>query len=254
VAEPAFKVVSTATPGVCDAVYSYILASLTLSPAHAAQLLERGLDETTIARNLYATATSRDRMRDIATEAAKRFDVVGVPGFVWVRQNRWSLVAERGELLIPVRDSRSRTVALRRRANDAKRQRRYRWCSSEKTPSGSPVHHAEPWNSKFRPVLYVTEGELKADVISAKLGFTTIGLAGATNVPPGLGTTLREAYPGVASAFIAYDADFHRNPAVEKGRDGLIKSLQAAGYRVCLIEWDEANGKGLDDVLVRACA
>jgi DNA primase len=237
-----------ATTGRCDAVYSRILESLTLSSEHAVQLLRRGLDEEAIIRNLYASVPTRSALIALSTEVSGHVDVEGVPG-LWRSREGWQMVAEEGELLIPIRDHRFLIVALCRRTNDP--QRRYLWVSSKASPSGSPPQHSEPWNAELRPVLYLTEGPLKADIIAARLAFTTIGLAGAGNIPPGLGATLREAYPNVVSAFIAFDADLDRKPAVEAGRNRLVESLTAAGYRVRLIEWDEADGKGLDDVLVR---
>jgi hypothetical protein len=236
----------TATPGMCDAVYSRILESLTLSPEHAVQLLRRGIDEEAIIRNRYGSVSSHSVMTALVGDIANQMNIEGVPGlYRW--KGQWRIVAEKSELLIPVRDHRFRISALCRSTGDP--ARKYPWVSSKASPSGCPPHHAEPWNVEFRPVLFVTEGALKADVIAAGLRFTTIGLAGATNVPPGFGTTLRDAYPLTVSVFVAYDSDVREKPNVAEGRRRLVKSLGESSFQVRILEWNSSDGKGLDDVL-----
>jgi DNA primase len=240
-----------ATPHLRDVVYSFILEPLTLSPEHVAQLHQRGLNEEAIVRNNSATAASRERMSALVSRLAQRCDLAGVPGLT-NSESGWRFAAEEGDLLIPVRDARFRIIALRRRSDSS--ERRYSWVSSKFSPSGSPAHHAEPWNVEFRPVLCATEGELKADVIAHRLGFTTAGLPGVGSVPPGFGSTLRDAYPSVRSVFVAFDADVATNPRVQEGRNRLTRALKAVNFSVHLLEWCERDGKGLDDVLARSTA
>jgi hypothetical protein len=235
-----------ATPRMRDAVYGAILHRLTLSPAHVANLLGRGLDEGTIVRSQYATCASPCLMSEVVADLAQRLDLTGVPG-LRRRADRWTVEADEGDLLVPVRNAGWQIAALIRRTNSA--EKRYRWLSDGKPSCGSPPHHAEPWNVEFRRALYITEGALKADVIAAKLGFTTIGLAGCASIPSGFSVTLREEYPTVRSVFVAFDADVQTNPNVARGRDRLTRNLRTAGYYVHLVEWDVNGGKGLDDVL-----
>lgn len=51
---------------------------------------------------------------------------------------------------------------------------------------------------------------------------------------------------------IAYDADLHRKPAVKGARRRLAGEIRAAGGIVSFLEWEERDGKGIDDWL--ACA
>jgi hypothetical protein len=239
-----------AAPGLTDAVYSRVLDALTLSPDHVADLLRRGLDEQAIVRNGYGTCASADVMSKIVSEAMQRFNVQeGAPG---LRSDRdgWTILADSGDLLIPIRDHCWRIVALIRRTNDE--TKRYRWVSDGNPSCGTPPHNAEPWNAEFRRAIYVTEGALKADVIASQLGFTTVGLAGCGSIPAGFAAALRDAYPSVRVAFIAFDADAETNPNVRRGRDRLTQAMLAAGYHVNLVKWDSHAGKGLDDVLASA--
>lgn len=48
---------------------------------------------------------------------------------------------------------------------------------------------------------------------------------------------------------IAYDADLHRKPTVKASRKRLSVELRTAGAIVSYLEWDERNGKGVDDWL-----
>ena len=234
-----------ATPGLRDAVYSSILDALNLSPAHVANLLSRGLDEEAIVRNGYATMPRISVITSIIEDVARTHDITGVPGLT-VENGRWRLAADRGELLIPVRDARWRIVALKRGTGDP--DRKYPWCSTSDAPSGSPLHHAEPWNVELRTVIYISEGQLKADLIANFLRFTTIGLPGC-HAPAGFATQLREDYPTVRTVFVALDSDAATNRHVARAREHLESSLILGGYHVHRLEWDPREGKGLDDVL-----
>jgi hypothetical protein len=251
-ASASLAVQAMATPGMRTVVYDYVLDNLALSSSHAVNLLGRGLDEEAIIRNMYAAAPAPKMMAEIIEAAAGRYDLTGVPGIYRVRNGQWRIAADESDLLIPVRDAKWRIVAMMRRTSST--ENRYRWMSCDGAPSGAPVHHAEPWNAEFRRAIYITEGQLKADVIACMLGFTTIGLAGCGSIPPGFATELREDYPTVGSIFIAFDTDVSTNLSVARGRERLEMALLDAGYRVHRVEWDAEAGKGLDDVLTKAVA
>ncbi|HEX7706505.1 MAG TPA: DUF3854 domain-containing protein [Thermoanaerobaculia bacterium] len=236
-----------ATPGQRDAVYSAILDALHLSAAHAVALLARGLDEESITRNHYATAPNRERMAALLNDVAGRHDLRGVPG-IGIRHDRWTMAVDPGDLMIPVRDRGWRIVGLQRRSDDP--ERRYRWCSSAETRSGAPAHHSEPWHVEFRPVIYLTEGVLKADAVACMLQLTTIALPGCGAMPAGFAAEIREQYRCVTTIVTAFDSDAQTNESVRRARDRVESSLLDVGFRVKRLEWDAADGKGLDDVLV----
>jgi P4 family phage/plasmid primase-like protien len=98
------------------------------------------------------------------------------------------------------------------------------------------------------PIVRVTEGPLKADVAwyLDPDRIPTIGVPGVS--------TWKGAMPvlkalGAQTVRLAYDADQTRNQGVSNALASFGRALLRAGYRVELETWDEADGKGIDDLL-----
>jgi hypothetical protein len=95
----------------------------------------------------------------------------------------------------------------------------------------------------------VTEGELKADVASVLSRVRTLSVAGVGAWMSAL-PVLREL--GAARVVLAFDADAWRKPAVARALCALALALQGEpGVEAAMERWDEAEGKGIDDVLAR---
>ena len=54
---------------------------------------------------------------------------------------------------------------------------------------------------------------------------------------------------GYKKVIVAFDADRYRNEMVMRCMNGLISMLKEEGFHVFIADWNEANGKGLDDLL-----
>lgn len=242
----AVAVESIASPQARDAVFSTLLNQLTLTGTDAAALNRRGLDAEAITRNSYAAVPRPDKSQAILADISSRIALAGVPGLYRNHEGAWNLAADRGDLLIPIRDRHWRIIALLRRTNDT--AAKYKWCSTQRTPSGAPVHFAEPWNADFRRTLIVTEGGLKADVIACRLGIATIGLP-SCHAPAGFASELQSEFNGIGTIFTALDADADTNEHVAHGRQRLEAILTDAGFRVFRLHWNCEMGKGLDDLL-----
>lgn len=234
------------------AVYTALLERLTLAPAHADNLLDvRGLSDTTIAANLYATVPNAKGRRHLAASLARDFDLRNVPGFY--RQDSWRLNTKHAGFYIPCRDARGRIAGCQIR-RDSKDEPKYVWLSSNGLPegvtSGAPVHFAKPDLATRTRRAIITEGILKADICAEMLDCCVIGFAGASSFPHDVGAQLRESLPRLAEVAIAYDADLHTKPEVKAALLRVHDSLRRAGVRVQAWTWDLSEGKGFDDYLL----
>ena len=242
-------------------VYSSLLRQIGLVAQHRLQLKRRGFSLEQILdaadRLLYRSLPLRGRAKIvaklIAAGAEKHFP--HVPGFIQKTgddgSRYWTLAGSPG-MLIPVRDIEGRIVALKIRRDDAKHGK-YQWLTSRKKRDGkvcgvgpgSPLHI--PLHDGTSKTVRITEGPLKADIATMLTGTLTIAL-------PGVGAWKRAKaivhQAGAESAVIAMDADAIRNPDVARAIEGLATELPLSGFSVTAERWNEADGKGIDDLLL----
>lgn len=240
-------------------VYHFLLTEgCLLKPEHGDHLLDkRGLSDTTVAANLYASCPSGNAWRVICAELRAQFGekLHGVPGFYRDLKGGWQFVPCDG-FFIPVRDVRGRIVGLQvRRDRDLKPK--YLWFSTrpDKFPcgasSGAPVHYAKPDLARRSGSALLTEGALKADIISESEDVAVIAVAGVTAVnPETLAAQVQREIPELQSITIAFDMDWRHKPEV---KDALLRveRAMAAHFKVMVRVWDIENGKGFDDLLLR---
>lgn len=256
------------------AAYTALLELLTLTERHSSDLLRRGLHDTTIARELYATVPApsenqfiepgqRIKPAELAARLATHFNLSGVPGFYGGGEDEFEAYIQLGWLLnvsdwyagyfVPFRDLAGRIQALQIRRDSEKE--RYRWLTSRERPggvsSGAPMHFAAPHRLKSGSVI-ITEGALKAEIIAQFTGVAVIGLAGVGNFKPGLGEALKALH--VKRVQIAFDADYRSKPHVRHELKKLGQLLSTAGLAVSVLNWNLGTGKGLDDVLAKEAA
>lgn len=247
-----------------DTVYSELLRKLVLSPSHREDLVSRGLAEDNISENQYRTCPDRQSTLGIAHLLAKDgYPLDGIPGFFKNPEGKWSFMSMPG-FLVPVRDLSSRIQGFQIRVDETYLQyingknpnnklRKYMWMSSVSQDagcsSGSPVHIANPDGLDLcRTKVGITEGPIKADIAAAYTGIPFIGIAGT-----GLYNQAAEAVASlrVREPLICYDADKVRNEHVLRNEEALIRALNKQGIKCSSCAWDEALGKGIDDLLVR---
>ena len=237
-----------------NVVFTELLESLILSGRHSDDLMRRGLHDTFIANNLFASVPGESKAKIVCDAMASRFDLREVPGF-FQQGNAWRLAV--GDwcagYFVPVRDLAGRIQALQIRRDNG--DSRYVWLSSkeklEGTTSGAPVHFAASHRLEQGSAI-ITEGALKSDVIAQYTESAVIGLAGVNSYKPNFGMALKAA--GVRAVRIAFDADWQKNSAVSKGLERLGLMLRDAGLKVSLLDWALNEGKGLDDLLAREVA
>jgi hypothetical protein len=100
-------------------------------------------------------------------------------------------------------------------------------------------------------VLWITEGELKADVCVALSELAVIGAPGVSlwaNALP----IVKDMNPRMV--VVAFDADWQdpdpKKQPVRDARERLTHALEVAGVRVRAAEWPHSLAKGLDDFLL----
>ena len=124
-----------------NVVFTELLESLILSGRHSDDLMRRGLHDTFIANNLFASVPGESKAKIVCDAMASRFDLREVPGF-FQQGNAWRLAV--GDwcagYFVPVRDLAGRIQALQIRRDNG--DSRYVWLSSkeklEGTTSGAP--------------------------------------------------------------------------------------------------------------------
>lgn len=235
-----------------DFIYSQIIrAHIVLSEEHRAKLISRGLTDVQIDANGYCSVPGAHFGRTVARHL-ERHDLRGVPGF-YREQGEWRMVTPGPGFLIPIRDSQRRLRGFQVRRDEG--SPRYLWLSSASKPegqsSGAPVHFAQPELIPAQGRVFVTEGALKADVISARLAAPVIGLPGVSTWPHGFGRGLRRLFPELKTILLCFDSDFRTNEHVAKALFSLISELRLALYSPSVLSWDE-QFKGFDDYLIAA--
>ncbi len=241
---PEAKQTPKAAPDVLDTTYRALLAELTLSETHRENLQRRGLTDTEIEILSYKTLPHKTPHELIAGLQAQHIKLLGVPGF-YLEARHWGIKRPVG-IAIPVRDTRKRIVGLQVRC-DKVEGGRYKWVSSKGfnagCSSGAPVHVAGQVSTGGD--LWITEGPLKADIASLKLGRVVLAVAGVGNWP-GVIPIIRELRP--KRVIIAFDMDKASNPAVKLHSDTLMACLIKRSIRTFEADWN-AEFKGLDDLL-----
>lgn len=237
-----------------DAVYSAMLAALSLNQTHGEHLAnDRRLSKTTIIRAGFRSVPSWMLGDAIAAELSKRWELKGVPGF-WRKEGKWRLrFAGVDGFFIPIKNAVGQIEALQIRAFSG--ESKYLLVSSNEltdgVSSGAPHH----WTGHKSETVIVTEGALKAEVIAeAKRRRNendfVIGLVSVSTFEESFGANLKRVCPFVKTVQLAFDSDWRTNDKVQKQMQRLANSIKAAGLKLQVLCW-ESEAKGYDDELLR---
>lgn len=232
--------------------YTLLLNFLTLEAHHRENLIERGLDDTDIARLGYRSLSEKTAKGVCQKLLDAGCTLEGVPGFYKSQNGRWMLADTKNSgILVPFKDFKGKIFGIQKRLDVTEAGKgRFRWLSSSGynhgTKADGGVHISG--NPESRLVV-VTEGGMKADIINTFTNKTVIAVPGVNSTKrlrPIL-EELRDVY-GLEILKLAFDMDYITNPQVEKAYNSLcalVKDLKIPYHR---LKWDE-NYKGLDDYL-----
>ncbi len=246
--------VARASSRVLDSAYRAILESCGLSVEHRGALRARGLNDEQIARAGYATLTVEGRaaLGRAIVNAVGEDEARGVPGYITRERDgrSWPSVAGYAGLLVPCRDVDGRVLGMQVRRDEPGDGARYAWLSSRSQggASASTFAHVPVIDpNAARDEVIVTEGPLKADVVTVLDGRLCVAV-------PGVSAWAR-AMPVIEalrprSVLVAFDADQRTNPAVKLAHDALCVALASRSIPTASIHWPADYGKGLDDALL----
>ncbi len=233
------------------ATYTAMLGLLSLAPDHRENLLGRGLTDEDIIRLGYKS-TPVAGMRTIAKQLlSDGHYLAGVPGFYRTNSGEWTFIHDSRGILMPVRnkDGLIQGLQIRRDSSD---KRKYRWVSSGDRPDGCKAESWTHLSGGVMPIMLITEGPLKADVINALTGMTIIAVPGV-NALTHLKTTLSELKSeGLREVKTAFDMDYITNKHVQDALESLMALLDVNGFKYSTYLWDP-NYKGLDDYIWECC-
>jgi hypothetical protein len=214
------------------------------------KLALRGFDDTEINRLNLKSTPSRSECDSIA-DALSKYDLRGVPGFY--REGRsWRLRDLGSGILIAVRDARHRIRGLQLRRDEG--EPRYIWLSSppdkftDGASSGAPAHFARPQRVAVTNEVVITEGAMKANVVSFFLNTPVVGVAGVSTFTDDFGEYLKRELPDLRRAVICYDTDWQSKKEVRRALLRLQRTLTKAGLRWKVRTWPP-EFKGYDDYL-----
>ena len=130
-------------------------------------------------------------------------------------------------------------------------QTRYIWFTSGNQNLGCSATSYTHFVGKLRPVMYVTEGALKADVAySLEEGRSFIAVAGVTCTKRLPDIFFYCQKHGVKEIRLVFDMDRIYNEKVEKSIQKVQHMAENAGLCCTVVEWDIEKGKGIDDYLL----
>ncbi len=252
-------VIDDATADFRDQIYSELGEQFGLSDAHREQLRKRGLSDQEIDhRGYWSFEPDTIKMLKFAMdrEAIREKIVRQVPGVF--PGDITSLGAFRSALVIPVRDTRGRCVALKMRVDKPAKGKRYLWFSSAHkdgpspgTPSHVPLPPVGGFTADPAAVSRITEGPLKADIATALSGIQTFGIGGVSAWKPAV-PIIESVGPKILR--VAMDRDAERNQGVAdcvcKVWDRFTTIESKTQIHVETWEADgSGNPKGIDDAL-----
>ena len=241
---------SLAPLGVRHDVYFDMLMMMDLSPDHKENLLKRGLSQQRIEENMYRTVPADwRRRRSIAQSLAKRYPLMGVPGF-FTRDGGWSLWGIPG-ILVPYLTVEGYIQGLQIRLDNPARGK-YRWLSSnpEKgfengTAACSWIHVA---GNTQNSTACITEGGLKGDVASyLRDDALFICMPGAGNIEYLVETLAK--LPNLKRIVGCYDQDQMENEQVSQAVSKMEQEIKKHfGITYEPFRWNPRYN-GIDDYL-----
>lgn len=228
------------------ATYTALLARLTLASDHRENLLHRGLSQEGISRLGYKTTPLVG-----CGSLAKRLQeegryLAGVPGF-YKEDGRWSVKFPGRGILVPVRDVKGRIQGMQVRLDSAKK-RKFRWLSSAGLPEGCGAKTWVHLAGEPRPLVLLTEGPMKADVIHFLTGQTVLAVAGVNSLSQLKPVLEKLQAAGMEQIMTSFDMDYLVNPHVQNGQENLNRLLEECRIAYGTYLWDPQY-KGLDDYI-----
>ena len=244
--EPAIANIETRT-----STYNALIDLLVLNKSHEEDLRKRGLNTTYIKEKKYVSVPQTGHQEIATVLLDKGLLLDGVPGF-YKKRGEWTFSKTGSGIMIPQRDILGRIQGFQMRM-DNPRNGKYINLTSNNFPSGTPsktfVHFSPNFQNSIEEII-LTEGVLKADVISFLSGMSVLSVPGvnSTKFLPEALYILKNK--GLKKINIAFDMDMYDNANVYRAFCKIKNLLRDADIPFCTLDWDKKY-KGLDDFLNR---
>lgn len=242
---------------VCDQVYRAMLNLLSLEHHHIKELKRRGLTAEEIEKAVFRSLTNIKPWEICQRLINMGYNLEGVPGFYQAPNKKgngyfWCFNYSSG-FIFPILDSKGRIQALQIRLDKPIGDRKYQLFSSGNKQSGAcsgvPVHVARPQVIKDSRI-WVTEGALKATVLSQRIGAVVLGATSVNTWSEAI-EVLRREFPDHAIVE-AFDQDKYTNPRVGIACEDFRNAAVGAGRRLFEALWHK-KFKGADDAAAAGC-
>lgn len=236
-----------------DAVYRAILSGSKLTEAHRQHLIGRGMTDAEIERGGYTSAPTAERARELAMTAGVR-RWYNVPGLRWRKQTddnpspiRWPYAPD--AILIPVKNRGGSVTGLRFRWLDGGGPNGAKYSPPAGSVAANLIHCAWPRSPQPGAEWWITEGEIKANILASRRGVFALSVpgVGAWRAP---GVNLWRIMPAKSAAVVAFDADAATNAEVAKQAIAAARAGEVAGHSVRMAWWDGTRAKGADDAIM----
>jgi len=242
------QVDKTASPEVQNLVYSELLKVLKLAAVHREALKARGLSDEAIDKAGYRSVPIVGSELITQRLIKKGLRVEHVPGF-YLDKGNWDLYLPGSGILIPVRNRLGMIQGFQVRLDQAVTSK-YIWLSSNDLSKGTPTQSSLHIVGPVKPVMFFTEGYLKADIAHHLSGYSFIANGGVTQLMrvPDLLQELKRF--GLRKIMVAYDMDKTVNENVMDQLRKLHAILEDAELAYADFDWDwnlENAKKGIDD-------
>ena len=131
---------------------------------------------------------------------------------------------------------------------------RYRWYTSEGLSSGSPIDYYKPAEITLDNVMLISEGAIKTKYAANILKVRSLAEAGVSNYKNVIRTlqNIEKKENKKYQVLLALDMDKYSNKDVLQSEIATVTMLKSLGYQVTILEWNENEGKGIDDKLFSA--
>ena len=237
-----------------SSTYKELQNALFLQPNHKENLLQRGLSEKTISLFGYRSAPMSQESADavVQTLLQKGCTLLGVPGFYTTKDEKWHMVSTGSGILLPQKNGLGQIQSFQIRRDTVDKGKRYISLSSRDYLNGAPASascHFRRGNKEIDDVI-LTEGPLKADIISELTGYSVIAVAGVNSLSQLPKALMDLKAAGMRKITIAYDMDIRTNKEVQKAEKKLTRMLNLLQIPYSILSWDE-DLKGLDDWAVK---
>jgi hypothetical protein len=233
--------------------YKGLIDILTLTDDHRKELKRRGLSDDAIESGQYRSYPLINLAAIASALLAKGLVLDGVPGF-YKENGKWTFIKKPSGILIPVRTGLDdvQGFQLRKDTLQSDEDVRYLTLSTKFKPSGACARaytHFRKGSSANLKEIILTEGPLKADIISYFTGMSVIGIPGVNSI-----YFLQEYLEqlkklGLEKVYIAFDMDLYTNKYVGIALENIKSVLSTNRIRYSTLEWDHTY-KGLDDYLL----